>query len=95
MSMKISGMSDFRVETEWPCAIGIERHEYDLSAYVFLAPYSDQLKPWRGQQVKVFLKDNTLGVFVSAYPDTDLPEHWRDAEILWEYNQVPDSKEAV
>ena len=88
MSMKISGFSDFRVETEWPCHIDINRDFENLMAYTHLMRETTLRKEWQGQQVQVLLKDYMLGVFVSPYPDSEPPEWWRDAEVLWRYDQV-------
>ncbi len=86
--MKISGFSDFRAETQWPCSIDVTRHSEDILAQIHLMSESTLRKEWMGQQVQVLLKKGTLGIFVSPYPDSDPPEWWRDAEVIWRYDQV-------
>lgn len=93
MGMKISGFSGFRVETVWPCAIDVTRDSESLLAQIHLMSDSTLRKEWMGQQVQVLLKERTLGIFVSPYPDADPPEWWRDAEVLWRYDQVKKEKD--
>jgi hypothetical protein len=88
MGMKISGMSSIRVETDWPCHIDIDREHENLIAYTHLMSDTTLRHEWEGQQVQVLLKESMLGVFISPYPDADPPEWWRDAEVLWRYDQV-------
>ena len=88
MSMKLTGMGRVRVETDWPCAIDVDTDSENLMAQICLMRDPAIRKPWMGQQVRVLLKDSALGIFVSPYPDSEPPEWWRDASILWRYDQV-------
>ena len=88
MSMKLTGMGSVRVETDWPCAIDVDTDSENLMAQICLMSDSTMRKSWMGQQVLVLLKERTLGIFVSPYPDSEPPEWWRDAAVLWRYDQI-------
>ena len=88
MGMKLTRMGSVRVETDWPCAIDVDTDSENLMAQICLMRDPAIRKPWMGQQVRVLLKDSALGIFVSPYPDSEPPEWWRDASILWRYDQV-------
>lgn len=44
----------------------------ELSTYAFI-----------NSKVEVRLKDRCVSIFVYEYSDSELPDWWRDSEILW------------
>ena len=84
--MKISTAGDVRIETDWPCAIDIEQNEQDLMAFIHLATNTPQ-HDWEGQVVRVLLRDDVLGIFVSQYPDAEPPDWWKYAKEIFVYRQ--------
>ena len=84
-----------RIGGHYPAVIDVEEHPADrLLASVELVTMQARAT-WEGQIVMVLRKHGTVGLFVSYYPDGELPEWWRDAEVLLEHHQPPDVPEVA
>lgn len=92
--MNVWGMNHVRFETEWPCHLDINwQNEGGVNsimaqAHLMTIP-AHPAAPWEIQRVRVLLKEDTLGIHISPFPDTELPEWWKDAEVLFEHVQPP------
>ena len=85
--MKILTNERIAIETEWPASIAVSQVPMEsLMVTVYQVGVNAQ-KSWDGQIVLVLHKESTIGLFVARYPDSELPEWWRDAEIIYEFRQ--------
>ena len=91
--MNISANERITIETEWPARIAVEQiREGSLMVSVHQVGIEAK-KSWDGQIILLLKKESTLGLFVARYPDSEPPEWWRDAEIIYEFRQ-PRAKES-
>ena len=84
--MEITGIGRLRIG-KWPIDLDIEIDSADnLSAEIFLVGTKAR-KKYETQIVRVLLKKNNLGIFMSRYADFRVPAYWVDAELIWEHQQ--------
>lgn len=81
--MDISNFERVRVGSHYPQCFDIEPiglSEHGSGIYAAFCAYSteDGL-----QRAELRYKDNTYGLFLFRYEDQELPEWWRDSEIVW------------
>jgi len=83
----LTGFGRIRLGGQYPAVIDVEEEPAErLLASVNMATVKG-LRSWEGQIVMVLRKQSRVGLFVSYYPDGELPEWWRDAEVLLEHHQ--------
>lgn len=44
-------------------------------------------KEYYNRNIKVLKKDYIISMFVSNFDDVELPEQWKDAEVLYEWKE--------
>ena len=82
--MDITSFKRIRVGSHYPQTLDIapiEAHESDgLYASFFAFPMIN-----RGmRRVELRRKDNSFALFLFRYDDMELPDWWKDSELLWE-----------
>ena len=85
--MNITANERITIETEWPVSISVSQVPAEsLMATVYQVGLEAK-KSWDGQIILFLKKDSTIGLFVARYPDSEPPEWWSDAEVVYEFRQ--------
>lgn len=74
---EIRNFHQLRVGGKWPACFDIWPLGY--SDYGLFA----QVNTYRLPRIELRKKEHTVALFVFGYDDLEIPEWWRDAEVLW------------
>jgi len=83
-SMDITGLGDttIRIGGEYPAILDISATSYSVMATFYAFNLPTGLK-----RAELRRKDECYGLFVFLYPDDELPDWWKDSEVVWSLPQ--------
>lgn len=86
--MNIQNFERFRVEANTCCFMDIERiGHHSSNGFMATAYLMGSIANYIQQKVEVRKKDNLVTLISYHYSDAEIPEYWRDAEVLFSWTE--------
>lgn len=87
--MNIANFDRFRIEAETFCFMDVSKIGYHSSNGLMATAYlMGSSKDYIKQKVEVRKKENQVTLITYHYSDAEIPEYWRDAEILFSWEET-------
>ncbi|APB77416.1 30S ribosomal protein S16 [Paenibacillus polymyxa] len=85
--MEITNFDRLRVKSDTFCFMDIEKIGNNSSNGLMATAYlMGAIQDYINQKVEVRRKDNYITVISYHYDDIEIPEYWRDAEVIFSWS---------